>query len=114
MNIDTDLQVWLETQVNGRPEVIVPYVQSNQDTNLRYLLRTTVSHAGGSSRVSQGGAVEIPAHTAVALPQLAISPPNGECLIELVLTEKAGADKRYEFDCFGALTPTAKSGDQHP
>ncbi|MDX3893313.1 curli-like amyloid fiber formation chaperone CsgH [Pusillimonas sp.] len=99
MNADTDLQVWLETQAQPRPGVIVPYVQSSHSTNLRYLLRTTVVNGGGSSGVSQGGALNVPAGTAVALPRLAISQSSGECLIELVLTESKGAEKRYEFDC---------------
>lgn len=106
MNADTDLQVWLETQAHTRPEVIVPYVQSSQATNLRYLLRTTVTHGGGSSRISQGGALDVPAHTAVALPGLAISQPGGQCRIELVLTERTGDDKRYEFDCREARADT--------
>jgi|GEM_PF-1768395 len=114
MNADTDLQVWLETQANVRPEVIVPYVQSNHQTNLRYLLRTTVRHNGNSSRVSQGGVLEVPAHTAVALPRLAVSPSNGECLVELVLTEKTGSDKRFEFDCSSAGQSDGTSGIRYP
>ena len=102
MNADTDLQVWLETQSQPRPGVIVPYVQSSHSTNLRYLLRTTVVNGGGSSRVSQGGALDVPADTAVALPRLAISQPAGDCLIELVLTEKWGDERHYEFDCSSA------------
>lgn len=102
MNIDTDLQAWLETQNHTRPGVIVPYVQSSHPTHLRYLLRTTVTHSGGNSRISQGGALELPAHTAVALPRLAVSQPGGDCRIELVLTEKAGSETRYEFDCMDA------------
>lgn len=99
MNADIDLQAWLETQSATRPEVIVPYVQSSQATSLRYLLRTTVSGQGGNSRVSQGGILSVPAHTAVALPKLAVSQSNGECRIELVLTERSGGETRYEFDC---------------
>ena len=106
MNTDVDLQVWLETQAHSRPEIIVPYVQSSQATNLRYLLRTTISNAGNSSRVSQGGALDLPAHTAVALPRLAVTSPSGECRIELVLTERTGGEKRYEFDCEDARTGT--------
>lgn len=102
MNADTNLQVWLETQAHSRPPVIVPYVQSSHHANLRYLLRTIVSHNGGSSRVSQGGALEVPADTPVALPRLTISPVNGECRIELVLSGKQGADQHYEFDCSSA------------
>lgn len=99
MNADTDLQVWLETQSHVNPEVIVPYVQSNHQTQLRYLLRTTLSQNGSRSRISQGGALDVPADTAVALPRLSITPPNGDCRIELILTEKMGSEKHYEFDC---------------
>ena len=102
MNADTDLQVWLETQSHVYPEVIVPYVQSNHQTRLRYLLRTTLNQNGSSSRISQGGALDVPADTAVALPRLSVSPPNGDCKIELILTEKIGAEKHYEFDCTSA------------
>lgn len=99
MNVDTDLQVWLETQAQSRPGVLVPYVQSTEQTNLRYLLRTTIEHSGNHSRISQGGALDLPAHTAVPLPGLTINQPDGQCRIELFLTEKMGAEKRYEFDC---------------
>ncbi|WP_397473309.1 curli-like amyloid fiber formation chaperone CsgH [Pusillimonas sp.] len=107
MNADIDLQAWLETQSATRPEVIVPYVQSSHATSLRYLLRTTVSHQGGNSRISQGGVLSVPAHTAVALPRLAVTQPDGECHIELVLTETSGGETRYEFDCEEAR-PVAK------
>jgi len=104
MNADIDLQAWLETQNSSRPEVIIPYVQSNQDTSVRYLLRTIVVHSGGNSRVSQGGVLRVPADTAVALPRLAVSAPSGDCRIELVLTERMGGERRYEFDCMDART----------
>ncbi|HLU18738.1 MAG TPA: curli-like amyloid fiber formation chaperone CsgH [Pusillimonas sp.] len=104
MNADIDLQAWLETQNATRPEVIIPYVQSNHDTSVRYLLRTTVAHERGNSRISQGGVLSVPADTAVALPRLAVSSPNGECRIELVLTERMGVERRYEFDCLDART----------
>src|SRR3546814_8594551 len=99
MNVDTDLQVWLETQAQSKPGFVVPYVQSSEHKNLRYLLRTTVEHQGSHSRVSQGGALDVPPHTAVALPGLSINQPDGSCRIELFLTEKMGAEKHYEFDC---------------
>ncbi|NYT70305.1 curli-like amyloid fiber formation chaperone CsgH [Pusillimonas noertemannii] len=102
MNADTDLQVWLETQAQTRPGIIVPYVQSSHSTHLRYLLRTTVTRGGSSSRVSQGGMLEVPAGTAVPLPRLAVSQPDGQCRIELVLAEKKGSERHYEFDCASA------------
>ena len=98
MNADTDLQVWLETPAHARPEAFVPYVQSSHQAILRYLVRTTLKHNGASSRVSQGGALDVPADTAVALPRLSITPPDGECHVELVLIEIMGTEKRYEFD----------------
>lgn len=107
MNADTDLQVWLETQAQSRPGVIIPYVQSSQPTHLRYLLRTIVTHGGNSSRLSQGGVLNVPARTAVALPRLSISQPDGECRVELVLSEKAGPEKRFEFDCSAAAQSSA-------
>ena len=107
MNADIDLQAWLETQTATRPEIIIPYVQSRHATSLRYLLRTTVSHQGGNSRISQGGVLTLPAETAVALPRLAVDHSNGECHIELVLTEKTGNETRYQFDCEEARTVTS-------
>lgn len=105
MNADIDLQAWLETQSSTRPEVIVPYVQSNHDTSVRYLLRTTLVHEGGNSRISQGGVLQVPADTAVALPRLAVSSGIADCRIELVLTERTGSERRYEFACTEARTP---------
>lgn len=108
MNADVDLQAWLETQAATHPEVIIPYVQSSRATELRYLLRTTVSHQGGNSRISQGGVLSVPAQTAVALPRLAVSRPDGECHIELVLTAPTGTETRYQFDCEEAREATSQ------
>ena len=102
MNADTDLQVWLETQAQAQHEIIVPYIQSHHSTRLRYLLRTKVKQASGSSTISQGGALEVPADTATPLPKLLLNTINGECRIELILSEKTGPEQRYEFDCSSA------------
>lgn len=103
MNAHADLNVWFETSAQVQPAVVVPYVQSPRNTTLQYLLRTLVISQAGQSRVSQGGALSVPADTAVALPTLHIVTAPEKCWIELVLSEQTGHDQRYEFDCVRML-----------
>jgi hypothetical protein len=95
-----DMHVWLDSQVNAGLTVVVPYIKSDIDRDVRYRLDVVKKGASGFSRISQGGTVHALAEKAVSLSRTSIDvKPNDACTLEIVLSEKGAAIGTYRFDC---------------
>lgn len=100
MNADADIQVWLETLSRTRPGVIVPYVMSTEQKQLRYQIRAVKSGKSGNSTLGQGGTVTLVPDVPKALSRMSISHATGDtCRIDLTLTEAGKQDRNYQFAC---------------
>jgi len=100
MNIDADIQVWLETMNRNQAAVIVPYVQSTQDKTLAYAVRAVKEGPNGRSVLSQGGTLHVPANVPTALGRMSLSwGAQDDCGIDLKLSEKGTAQRNYHFAC---------------
>jgi hypothetical protein len=95
-----DMQVWIDSHVSAGQTIVVPYVKSDINRDMRYRLDVVKQGASGSSRISQGGMVHASAAKAVPLSRTSIDvKPNDTCTLEVVLTEKGVAIGIYRFDC---------------
>lgn len=100
MIADTDLQVWLDSQPNAGQTTIVPYIKSTREMQLHYQLSLIQSGNSGTSRISQGGTVDLRAQQPTALSRLALSPnKGGGCSIDLALRDGERELGNYHFDC---------------
>ncbi|TAL77375.1 MAG: hypothetical protein EPN76_08535 [Burkholderiaceae bacterium] len=100
MVADVPLQVWLETNANAHPSIVVPYVQSTEEKQIHYELRATNKGHAGTSEVSQSGTISIPAKTPTALSKMSLSTTqDSRCQIDLTLTESGMPANTYHFDC---------------
>lgn len=95
-----DMQVWLDAETHGGQTIVVPYVRSATDRDMRYRLEVSRHGAGGTSHVSQGGSVHAAAEKPVALSRTSIAVrPDDTCTLKIVLSEKGAAIGIYRFDC---------------
>ncbi|MEO6960189.1 MAG: curli-like amyloid fiber formation chaperone CsgH [Burkholderiaceae bacterium] len=100
MIADANFHVWLETNTNTKPSIVIPYVQSSEDKRIHYRLRATKSGRSGTSDVSQSGTVNIQAKRPTALSKMSISANKSDtCQIELTLAESGATVGSYHFDC---------------
>jgi hypothetical protein len=96
----SDMQVWIDSQVIAGQTIVVPYVKSDIDRNMRYRLDVIKKGASGLARISQGGTVLAVAEKPVSLSRTSIDVrQNDTCTLEIVLTEKGVAIGTYRFDC---------------
>lgn len=100
MIADTNLQVWLETDANTRPAMIIPYVQSEKNRSIHYRLYAIKDGRSGTSRVSQSGTIRVLAKQPTAISRMSISTNKSDsCRIELILAEGGFPVGKYSFDC---------------
>jgi curli production protein len=100
MNTDADIQVWLETIARTTPGIIVPYVQSSENTTLRYLVTAVRESSGGRSEMTQEGTVTLTADVPKALSRMALSRErNDSCTVNLTLSLAGTEDRNYRFNC---------------
>jgi hypothetical protein len=96
----SDMQVWLDSEVSGGQTIVVPYVKSGIERDLRYRLDVIKKGDGSSSRISQGGTVHVAAETPVALSRTSIDGrADDACTFEIVLSERGATLGMYRFDC---------------
>lgn len=99
MTGDSDLQVWLEQQYATRM-FVTPYVKSAREMKLKYRLNVLQIGTAGSSRISQGGTIDVEASKPTALSTVSLSSTQTkECNILLTLNDGEQEIGRYEFDC---------------
>ncbi len=100
MNVDSDMQVWLDTVERARAGMVIPYVVSDQPRQLRYRVKAVQEGGGGRSVIGQAGEVQLSADVPVALSRLSVSRrPGDHCEIEVILTERGKQERRYLFEC---------------
>ncbi|MFC3339225.1 curli-like amyloid fiber formation chaperone CsgH [Paracandidimonas soli] len=104
MNVDADIQVWLETVAGTQPSVIVPYVQSAGGGPLHYEIQAVREGPQGRAVIRQGSNVTLAAGKPTALSNMAISRNSGEtCDIVIFITGKEGSlpesGRSYQFPC---------------
>ncbi|TCT10432.1 curli-like amyloid fiber formation chaperone CsgH [Paralcaligenes ureilyticus] len=100
MVADTNLQVWLETNANTTPSIVVPYVQSSEEKKIHYELHAIKKGRAGTSEVSQSGIVRVLAKMPTALSGMALSASKDDtCQIVLILAEGGVPVGNYHFDC---------------
>jgi hypothetical protein len=100
MIADADMNVWLETLSASQPSVIVPYVQSAADKNVKFRVKVVREGSSGRSEISQGGALFVPASKAMALGRMSVNVgAQDNCHIEVTFTEAGKPAGEYRFDC---------------
>ncbi|TAL90382.1 MAG: hypothetical protein EPN46_12245 [Candidimonas sp.] len=100
MVADAPLQVWLETNANTQPSIVVPYVQSSEEKKIHYELRAIKKGRAGTSEVSQSGIVRVLAKIPTALSGMSLNASKDDtCQIELILAEGGVRVGNYHFDC---------------
>jgi curli production protein len=100
MIADVNLRVWLETDANTRPGMVIPYVQSSENKRIQYQLYAIKQGPGGTSKVGQSGTVQVPAQKPTALSAISLNPgKNDACQIELILAEGGLPMGTYYFKC---------------
>lgn len=97
---DSDLQVWLDRQPNAAQTVVIPYVKSVKEMRLKYRLNVVQVSKAGTSRISQGGTIEVGASKPTALSTLSLRRTDADaCNIHLTLSEGGQEVGRYDFEC---------------
>lgn len=100
MNIDADIQVWLETAQRTQPQIIVPYVKSATETTLKYIVEAHRSAAQGNSRLRQGGTIHLTADQATALGTLALTrSAQDTCEVTLTLRSADNTERKFQLPC---------------
>lgn len=100
MVADTDLQVWLDSRAVAAQVVMIPYVRSARDTQIIYSMNVIQNKGGNTARISQKGKVSAAAAADTALTRVALSmQKEGECRVELVVSEEGKDAATYHFDC---------------
>jgi hypothetical protein len=100
MMTDTDIQVWLETDARTQPVLVVPYVQSSRDTELRYIVGITSKSPSGRSNLSQGGQVTLVAGHPGTLGKMSLTvDANTTCSMRIALSQYGQPQKVYDFSC---------------
>lgn len=100
MNIDADIQVWLEAAQRTQPQIIVPYVKSPTETTLKYVVEAHRSAAQGNSRLRQGGTIHLTADQATALGTLAITrSAQDTCEITMTLRTADNTERKFQLSC---------------
>ncbi len=100
MFADTDLQLWLDTQVQAQQTQIVIYAQSPRPTELGYRLSFIQRGPHGQSSVQQAGQKTLLAGQPLALSHLAMRLHEGDdCRIELTTRADEQAPVVHLFDC---------------
>lgn len=100
MTGDADIQLWLETQAQTRPALIVPYVRSNSPTEIQYSIGFDSQGSSGRSRMSQGGTLILDGGQAKALGQLAVNLDGvKDCWLKIALAQYGRPKTTYDFSC---------------
>lgn len=100
MNIDADIQTWLELEENAPPAIIIPFVSSAAPRRLEYRIRTRISGNSGQSRISQGGTVQLSANIPTALSRLSLRySEQDDCNIDIELAENGIKLAKRQFKC---------------
>lgn len=100
MPVDSDMQVWLDTVNREQPAAVIPYVLSETSRELQFRLRAVSEGDGSRAIIGQSGALRVPADVPTALGRLSMTTRPGQvCQIEVVLTGRGIAERRYVFEC---------------
>lgn len=109
MNADANIQVWLEMFSQIPPGIVVPYVQTSQDTMLHYKVLVVMEGHAGRSLISQTGEVRTKASIPSALGRVSVNRnPEDDCHINLVLSGHGGNELSYHFPCRDTTQHTKK------
>ena len=107
MQVDSDLQLWMDVQAGNGQTIVAPYVLAARERELQFELRLVNNGPSGTSSVAQGGNVHVNAGTPTRLSNISVTPqPGGTCKLALVLRENGKEVGRYTLDC------GAKSGSR--
>ena len=100
MFADINLQVWFDAHANQGQTLIVPYIKAERDVRLQYELKVLNRSKTGTSNVSQGGEISVPAGQPKAVSSIRVMPQaGGQCEVDLTLRENGEQVGQYTFDC---------------
>ncbi len=100
MNIDADIQVWLETEQHTQPQIIIPYIKSPSSHLVRYTVETLRTSPQGRTQLRQSGTIKLGANQPSTLGRIAISrSPEDDCVVTLTLLADKHLEKRYRISC---------------
>lgn len=99
MDVDNDIEVWLETDQN-RGNLMTPYLQSKTPQVLEYRLRARKKGRSGRSEITQSGSVRLSRGKPTALGSIGMSVAQGDdCYIELSLVDGGALIASYILSC---------------
>lgn len=100
MMADMQMNVWLDTLRGAGAPVVVPYVQTDQDAQLRWRMSVVKKGASGQSRIHQSGTLVAAAGRPQEMSRMSVAvAPGDECAIEIEMLERGQVRGRYRFDC---------------
>lgn len=100
MAIDSDIQLWLETQGAPGQAVITPYVRSAGTERLQYQMEVFLNTSSGSSTMRQGGMVELSPRQPTPMAHMVLRYTAADvCRIRIRLQDGKELVGNYVFKC---------------
>jgi hypothetical protein len=100
MTVDSDIQIWLETQGRSGQEVITPYVRSARTEQLQYQMEVFLNTSSGSSITKQGGTVDVSPRKPSPMGHVSLRYTAADsCIIRIRLQDGEEWVGNYKFDC---------------
>jgi hypothetical protein len=98
---DSDVQVWLDTQIIAGQMQIVPYVAIKKERRVNYRVNVIrQGERGNRIQISQSGRTEVQAANPTALSRLAVgNSPEVQCSVNVVLRDGVRELGTYHFEC---------------
>jgi curli production protein len=97
---NVNVEAWLDTVAGTHPSVVIPYVKSSADGDVRYALTVKKSGPTGRSNIHQSGNVAVQAGKPAALSRFSVSVgPSDACNIKLMVSANQQAANTYHFEC---------------
>jgi hypothetical protein len=102
MDVDTDLQIWLERRSEGGQTLIIPYTRSDDDAQFSFRITAVCKGQAGTSRIAQQGRIAIVAGQPTPLAQLNMGNlEHKTCEVEIAVNRdgRAAAVRVFSIGC---------------
>ncbi|MER1968144.1 curli-like amyloid fiber formation chaperone CsgH [Castellaniella sp. GW247-6E4] len=100
MDTDANLRAWLETIDGSQPAIVIPHIQTEHDTTLRYRVTARRDGPDGRTVVGQGGTVNLTGGVPAALGRVSLNyGPEDSCGIELTVYGVGAFSQAFHFEC---------------
>lgn len=99
--IPVDIDVWLETERALEKIKVIPYVRTAEEMRINYHIDLVRSGGGGSTKISQSGAVTASAKSPGKMGTMTINAGHATGTCEVTIKLTSGGEKLgdYKFSC---------------